>query len=176
MEPFTKYLPDYKKQLEKGTIQKAYRGLMEYIMSLRNYLQAQYPDYLVSGSIYYGYMDMTYFSFFPPSLKGRGLKAGVVFLHEAFRFEAWLYGYNKQVQARYWKLFKDSGWDKYRLIPTLKGQDSILEYSLVENPDFRDLEALTGQIEGGTIKFIQDITLFLDEHPMPDTAEGVIHG
>ncbi len=170
MEPFTESLSAYKKQLEIGAIQKAYRGLMEYIMGLRTYLQDQHPDYFVSGSLYYGYMDMTYFSFFPPSLKERGLKAGVVFIHEAFRFEAWLFGYNKQVQARYWEFFKDSGWDLYRLVPTIKGQDSILEHILAENPDFSDLKALTEQVESGTLKFIQDITLFLDEHPISATV------
>ena len=38
-------------------------------MELRTQLKNKYPDYFVSGSIYYGYMDMTYFSFFPESLK-----------------------------------------------------------------------------------------------------------
>jgi len=167
MESFVNYLPEYKNQLEKGAIQKAYKGLLEYILGLRTHLQNRHPDYFVSGSIYYGYLDMTYFSFFPESLKERGLKTGVVFLHEAFRFEAWLFGYNKQIQNKYWKLFKDSGWDKYRLVPTLKGQDSIIESILVVDPDFSDLEALTEQIEAGTLKFIADVESFLSSHPFP---------
>ena len=32
----------------------------------------RYPDYFISGSIYYGYMDMTYFSLFPEKLKEKG--------------------------------------------------------------------------------------------------------
>jgi hypothetical protein len=44
-------------------------------------------------------MDMTNFSFIPKSFKQRNLKIAVVFIHEAFRFEAWLAGYNKQVQT-----------------------------------------------------------------------------
>ncbi len=163
-------LMEYKKQLEMGIIQKAYKSLMEYIMGLRTHLQSKYPDYFVSGSLYYGYMDMTYFSFFPQSLKERGLKAGVVFLHEAFRFEAWLYGFNKQTQAKYWKHFKDRAWSKYHLVPSIQGQESILESILVADPDFRDLDALTKQIEDGMLQFIQDITLFLDEHPIPATT------
>ena len=161
------YVGEYRIQLQKGVIQRAYKGLMEYILGLRTDLQGRYPGYFVSGSIYYGYMDMTYFSFFPQSLKERGLKAGVVFLHEAFRFEAWLFGYNKQVQSRYWKYFKDSGWNKYRLVPTLKGQDSILEYILVDDPDFSDLDRLTKQVEAGMLRFIQDVESFLTAHPMP---------
>ena len=62
MKTFHEYMNEYKKQLKKGYIQEAYKGLMEYIMELRTQFKKKYPDYFVSGSIYYGYMDMTYFS------------------------------------------------------------------------------------------------------------------
>ena len=65
MQSFQEYINEYRKQLAKGAIQKAYKGLMEYIMGLRTHFKNKYPDYFVSGSIYYGYMDMTYFSFTP---------------------------------------------------------------------------------------------------------------
>ncbi len=155
---------EYKKQLQKGAVQKAYRGLMDYIMGLRSYFQNKYPAYSVSGSIYFGYMDMTYFSFFPKSLKVRALKVGIVFDHCKFRFEVWLFGYNKGVQAKYWKLFKESGWSKYRIPQTTKGVDSILESILVENPDFSDLDALTQQIENGTLRFIEDVENVLSKN------------
>jgi hypothetical protein len=163
METFHECTDEYRKQLEKGVIQKAYKGLMEYIMDLRTHFQNKYPDYFVSGSIYYGYMDMTYFSFFPKSLKDRKLKIAIVFIHRAFRFEVWLAGYNKQVQSKYWKLFKGSDWNRYHLVTTTKGVDSILESILVENPDFSDLDALTKQIERETLKFITDVEGFLPE-------------
>ncbi len=101
MESFHEYMEEYRKQLEKGVVQKAYQGLMAYIMDLKTYFKNKYPEYFVSGSLYYGYMDMTYFSFIPESLKHRHLKIAIVFIHEAFRFEAWLAGYNKQVQTEY---------------------------------------------------------------------------
>lgn len=74
MESFQEYMPEYKKQLEKGSIQKAYKGLMEYIMGLRTYFKKKYPGYSISGSIYFGYMDMTYFSFTPESFKNYSLR------------------------------------------------------------------------------------------------------
>ncbi len=164
MASFQESMNEYKKHLERGTIQKAYQGLMEYIMGLRSYFENKYPDYSVSGSIYFGYMDMTYFSFFPEFLKRRKLKVGIVFVHSAFRFEVWLFGYNKGIQARYWKLFKESGWNKYHIPPVTKGVDSILEGILVVNPDFGDLDALTKQIEKGTLKFIEDIENFISKN------------
>lgn len=162
MASLQEYMDEYRAQLAKGVIQKAYRGLMEYIMALRTHFQKKYPDYVVSGSIYYGYMDMTYFSFFPESFKRRKLKVAIVFLHDTFGFEVWLAGYNRQVQSKYWKLFKESGWRKYRLVPTTTGVDAIVEHTLVADPDFSDLDALTQQIETATLTFIKDVERFLD--------------
>ena len=161
MKSFQENMMEYRKQLEKGAIQKAYQGLMQYMMSLKNHVSTQYPDFSVSGSMYYGYMDMTYFSVVPGSLKDRDLKIAIVFVYDAFRFEVWLSGRNQKVLAEYWKIFTESGWDKYTIAPQGKWADSILEHILVDNPDFSDVEALTGQIEQGTLKFIQDVESFL---------------
>jgi hypothetical protein len=164
MKPFQESINQYRKQLKKGDIQAAYRGLMEYIMGLKTHFMKKYPDYDVPGSIYYGYMDMTYFSIFPKSLKERKLKIAVVFLHEAFRFEVWLSAVNKQIQKQYWQLIKESDWNKYPIVPPGKGVDSIVEHILVDNPDFSDLDVLTRQIETGVLKFIQDVETFLSKH------------
>jgi hypothetical protein len=161
METLHEHMREYKLQLEKGEIQKAYRGLMDYIMGLKTHFKNKYPDYVVSGSLYYGYMDMTYFSFFPKSLKDKNLKIAVVFLHEAFRFEVWLAGYNKQVQSKYWKFFKESGWDQSRIVSSTHGADSILEHTLVDDPDFSDPDALTRRIEKETLEFIENVENFL---------------
>ena len=164
MEAFHETMNEYRKELEKGVIQKAYKGLMEYIMGLRTYFKNSYPDYLVSSNLYYGYMDMTYFALIPESFKQRNLKIAIVFVHEAFRFEAWLAGVNKQVQEKTWKLFKESDWKRYPIVPNPKEVDAIVEHVLVDQPDFRDLEALTKQIEGETLIFIQDVESFLSTH------------
>lgn len=161
MSQFYESMQEYKFQMQKGVIQQAYKGLIDYIMDLRTYFQNQYPGYFVSGSIYYGYMDMTYFSIVPETFKPRKLKIALVFIHQTCRFEAWLAASNKQVQSEYWKMINDSGWDQYRRVPSVKGYDSILEQVIVENPDFGDLDRLTRQIEAATLEFIRDIEAFL---------------
>ncbi len=163
MTALNENLQEYKKQLKKGVIQHAYRGLVEFMMAVRSHFKNRYPDYGVSGSLYPGYMDMTYFAVTPPALKERQLKIAIVFLHEAFRFEVWLSGYNKQAQLKYWHLFRDSGWSLYRLVPSVEGVDSIVEHILTDNPDFSDRDALITQIENGTLKFITDIEQFFQQ-------------
>ena len=160
MESFHESMTEYRKQLAKGAIQVAYRGLMDHFHALRRHFKTKYPNHIVSGSVYYGYMDMTYFSFFPQSLKRRRLKVAIVFLHEAFRFEVWLVGNNRTVQKQYWELFTTSDWKKYHIATPAKGVDAILDHIVIDNPDFRDLNALITQIEQGTIQFIQDVEHF----------------
>ncbi|RPJ76219.1 MAG: hypothetical protein EHM20_07775 [Alphaproteobacteria bacterium] len=152
---------EYRDQLKKGIIQKAYKALMDYLMDLRAYFKNKYPDHFVPGIIYFGYMDMTYFSFTSKELKDRNLKVAIVFVHEAFKFEVWLAAANKQVQGKYWEMIRESGWDQYHLVPEVKGNDAILEHVLVADPDFGDLETLTKRIEEKTLIFIKNIEKFL---------------
>jgi hypothetical protein len=161
MDSLQEAMREYRTQLAKGCIQRAYRGLMQYMMALRTHFEKHYPGFSVPGSLYTGYMDMTYFSIVPEALKERKLKVAIVFLHEVCRFEAWLAGANKQVQVRTWRLFKDNKWDKHRLVPTTEGEDAIVQSVLVEEPDFGNLDALTAQIERGALKFIRDVEGFL---------------
>lgn len=161
MKSFQEDMAEFRKQLEKGSIQRAYQGFMEYMLGLKNHFSNKYSDYSTPGSLYTGYMDMTYFSILPKSLRDRDLKIAIVFLYEAFRFEIWLSGKNKQVLAKYWQMINKHKWDKYKIVEPVKGIDFIVEHTLVDNPDFSDLEDLTKQIEKETLKFIKDIESFL---------------
>ena len=97
------------------------------------------------GNIYYGYMDMTYISFVPESLKPRKLKIAIVFLHEAFRFEVWLAAGEQGRSNQVLEIDQRKRLKKYHLASTTEGTDSILDHVLIENPDFSDLDELTGQ-------------------------------
>lgn len=163
MNSLQENMTEFRKQLQQGVIQKAYLGLMEYMLSLKNHFSRQHPDYATPGGLYPGYMDMTYFSILPKSLKDRDLKIAVVFLYDAFRFEVWLSAKNKQVLTKYWQIFTANQWSKYRLVEPGTGVDSVVEHVLVDNPDFGDLGALTDQIEQGTVQFIHDIENFLEK-------------
>jgi len=163
MKSLNECILEYKNQLRKEEIIKAHRGLMEYMMGLRTYFSKKYPEFIVPGNMYQGYMDMTYFSVIPPQLKSKKLKIAVVITYPDIIFEVWLSGVNKQVQEKYWKLIKEKGWNKYRIPASVKGYDSILEHSITESPDFNNLDALTSLIEKSTISFIHDVVKFLGE-------------
>lgn len=65
MEKLNTFMQEYRNQMKKGIIPQAYKSLMEYILSLRTHFANRYPQFSVPGSIYFGYMDMTYFSLLP---------------------------------------------------------------------------------------------------------------
>src|SRR5512145_257299 len=110
---FNEYVKEYNALLMEGSVQVAYRGLIEYMQSLRIFFYNKYSsDYFV-GSLYQGYMDMTYFSFTPKVLKKEALKIAIIFQHEELYFEIWLAGQNRQVQKKYLDIFQNSGFSTY---------------------------------------------------------------
>jgi len=160
MEPSKDCFVEYRRQMEIGAVPKAYKGILDYVWRLKSHFGKQYPEY-AAGNIYPGYMDMTYFPLFPRKLKSRQLKIAVVFLHDAFRFEAWLSANNRQNQKKFSELFRKADWDKCRMNPD--NPDSIVETILEANPDFTHPDSLTKKIETSTLAFIKDLETYLSK-------------
>jgi hypothetical protein len=163
MESMQDDMKDLRQHLRSGSLRKAYRALLGYMMALRKLFQDKYPDSSVSG-LYQGFFDMTYFAVVPPSLKRRGLKVAIVFHYGPFRFEAWLAGRNRQVQKKYWELFKDTSWAEYRVVTPAIGVDSIVECDLAEGTEFRDTDRLTSAIEKKVARFTGDMERYLSRY------------
>lgn len=151
----------YRKQIEKGDIQKDYKKLITYIKRLRTHFIKTYPiDYKV-GSIYQGNMNFSFFPFTPITLKNEKLKIVIIFNHTKMRFEICLAGRNRQIQKKYWNIFRNSDWNKYHIPDNLEGF-SIVDHIIMETPDFDNFDTLTQHIETETMKFIRDIIDVLD--------------
>ncbi len=162
-------MEEFRTQLRKGSIQKAYKALLSYMAELRVHFATRYGEAAVSG-LYQGYMDMTYFAIFPPSLKRLDLKVAIVFNYEAFRFEAWLAARNRKVQRQYWELFKQRNWGAYRVVAPAAGIDSILECDLTSKFDLGSPHILTSSIETATDAFIDEIERCLSEQRSHEEA------
>lgn len=164
MPTLNQSIQEYSKQLAQGDIKQAYQGLMQYMMELRNRFQENHPNYFVSGSIYQGQMDYTFFQFTPKELRERKLKTIILLDHEKMSFAIWLCGVNKKVQKEYWDHFKANGWDKHYMPTDLKGVDSIVECMLIEKPDFDNLAGLSEEIAKGSLAFIGEVNAFLEKN------------
>ena len=154
MKNLNKYVSIYKKQLEKGDILIAYNELVKFVMKLRTDFIKSLSDQYSFAGILHGYMDYTYFYYSNDFLKSKKLKFGLVLNHLEMRFEVWLLGNTIPNQRKYWELLKTTKWNKGK---TEMPKYSILETTLMEDPDFNNLDLLTKQIETQMLKVSEEI-------------------
>ena len=57
-ESLNQEIQEYRLQLQKGYLQKAYKGIMAFMSELKTMLGKKYPEY-IAGALYLGFMDMT---------------------------------------------------------------------------------------------------------------------
>ncbi len=160
MNPAANVYDEYKQLLAEGKVQQAYRGILQFMLRLQTRLKTEQPDFDVSG-LYQGYMDMTYFSFTPAALSASGLKIAIVFLHESFTFQVWLSARNRKLQEKFINLLKQTGWNPAEISAVGPGIDSIVENTLVFQPDFEDPRSLSDQILAGSLEFSSKVEDFL---------------
>ena len=153
---------EYTSQLNKGHIQKAYKGIMNFMSELKVYLESQHPDYITSA-LYFGYMDMSYFAFTPSILKDKKLKIAIVYLHEECKFELWLAANNRKIQEEYVGILSNKNLGRFTLSQIQPGVDSIIASTIIEQPNFDNLAELKKQLEIRIIEFVKDInSIILD--------------
>ena len=163
MKSLNECITEYRNQIAKGEIRIAYRGLIDFMIRLRNTIRDKYPLWPAPGNLYQGYMDMTYFPLSTDKLKDKKLKIAVVLIHETLRFEIWLSAVNKNIQSEYWEQLKGKDLKGYRMPSALKGSDSIIEHTLETSPDFGDPDSLIWHLVTGTERFINDVEVLISE-------------
>ncbi len=155
MESEQDYINELRTQLKKGSIQKGYRAILDFLLKARTSIQKKHPEYICPGTFYQGYFDMSYFAVLTPTLRNIGLKIAVVFNYTDFRLELWLSANNKRIQKKYWDQMRDYPWKEYTVVSTVQGNDSILEYVIEEG--LGDLEYSRIVMEEKVDRFIEDI-------------------
>ena len=145
MKTLNELIEGYTNHLKQGEIQTAYKGILEFLGKLRAAFIKHYPDYDVS-SIYQGYMDMSYFSLSTKSLKDKGLKIAIVYLHEKGAFEVWLSARNREISKGYDSVFRGKMGDGINIFHDENNQDAIIECTLTSSPDFEEQELLQDMI------------------------------
>ena len=118
-------------------------------------------QYAFAG-ILHGYLDYTYFYYTNDVLKSKKLKFGLVLNHLEMRFEIWLLGNTIPAQKTYWELMKSTKWNEDK---TEMPKYSILETTLVQNPDFNNLKDLSKQIEIKMIQTSEELSLIHISEP-----------
>ena len=157
MRTLNELIKVYTHHLQEGEIQIAYKGILEFLGKLRADLIKKYPHYYVSN-IYQGYMDMSYFSLSTKSLKDKGLKIAIVYLHEKGDFEVWLSARNRDIAKSYATIFNSNIFGDVNVFHDINNSDAIIECILTPTPNFEDQSSLIDAIDQGVGKFISAIS------------------
>lgn len=160
LKTLNQLINEYTSQLQDGEIQVAYKGILEFIGKLRADFIKKYPHYKI-GSIYQGYMDMTYFSLMTEPLMEKGLKIAIVYLHEKGAFEVWLSARNRGAAKKYESLISSNISEDIIVFHDDANPDAIIECTLTSSPNFEDQDLLTDSIDQGVKKFVTAISLHL---------------
>lgn len=159
-------LDELRKQLEAGSIQRAYEAILGYMSRLRSDFAAAGRGFGVSG-LYQGSFDMTYFALYPPSLRARDLKIAVVFDYASFTFQIWLAARNRALQRKYHALLAERGWSEHPLIEPARGVDAITVFEVAGGRELEDEEQLKAKIHGAVATFTSEVERFLIAHDPP---------
>ena len=157
MKSLNELIEEYTHHLQQGEIQIAYKGIIDFLGKLRAEFIKKYPHYDVS-SIYQGYMDMSYFSLNTKSLKDKGLKIAIVYLHDKGGFEVWLSARNRDIAKSYASLLNSNISGDVNIFHDPNNPDAIIECILSPKPNFEDQSSLIDIIDEGVEKFVTKIS------------------
>ncbi len=140
----------------------SYHELIRFMKELKTFFQKGYEAEFKFGNVYQGSEDYSYFSLTTSALRKQKLKFVIILDHKQIRFEICLSGQNKDVRKKYWKLFKGSDWQQYHLAENIDSSLTIVDHTLLNDPDFADTAALKEQIETESLKFINEMRDILE--------------
>ena len=143
----------YKTLLQTTELEKSYQEFVRLFRYLRIELEKQLTDCTFQGNIVENGMDYSYFQFTSESLKKKGLKLAVTFVHRDFRFEVWLSGFNRKYQSRYYELLKNTQ-QPFTLTSDPKRTDYILRIPLDTNLDLSDGERVVAEVRAAALELL----------------------
>ena len=97
-EPLNACVESYTRAVFAGDLPRAYRAILSTLSSFKAAWEAAHPKDTV-GSLYQGYLDMSFISFASPALASERLKISLVYLHPQGCFSLWLAAGNRSIQA-----------------------------------------------------------------------------
>ena len=143
----------YKRLLQTTELEKSYQEFVRLFRYLRIELEKQLTDCKFQGAVVENAMDYSYFQFTNGSLKKKGLKLAVAFVHRDFRFEVWLSGFNRKYQSRYFELLKNKQ-QPFSLTDDPKRTDYILRILLDTNMDLSDGERVLAEVSAAALELL----------------------
>ncbi|WP_321299992.1 class I SAM-dependent methyltransferase [uncultured Sphaerochaeta sp.] len=129
----------YTNLVKQQHIDDAYLIIITFLRSLQQKLVSKYPEAKVTD-VYQGYLDMSYVAVITPQLQAHNLKLALVYVHADGCFQAWLSAKNRTIQRKYREYFRSKPIKSCMLVEQGPGVDAILQWDLLDAPNFNDQE------------------------------------
>ncbi|MGE4455032.1 MAG: class I SAM-dependent methyltransferase [Sphaerochaeta sp.] len=149
-------IDQYTRVVSQQHIDEAYRMILTFLHSLQQRLATKYPEGKVS-TIYQGYLAMSYVAVITPQLQAHNLKLALVYIHAKGCFQAWLSAKNRTVQREYHQYFRSRLLPSCSLVEQGPGVDAILQWNLLDAPNFDDQETMVYSLLEATDLILQEI-------------------
>ena len=146
-------LMTYKKLIQTTELERSYQEFLRLFRFLRVELEKELPDYRFQGNIVENGMDYSYFQFTNDTLKKKGLKIAVTFVHRNFQFEVWLSGFNRNLQCDYYELLKNTR-QPFLLTKDPKKSDYSLRIPLDQTIDISDGKRVLSEIKDASLRLL----------------------
>jgi len=143
----------YMNLLQTTELEKSYQEFLRLFRFLRVELEKELPDYRFQGNIVENGMDYSYFQFTNDTLKKKGLKIAVTFVHRNFQFEVWLSGFNRNIQCGYYELLKNTP-QPFSLTEDPKRSDYILRIPLDQTINISDGKRVLSEIKDASLRLL----------------------
>lgn len=159
-EPLGACVESYTRAVSAGDLPRAYRAILAALTSFRSVWEGAHPQDNV-GSLYQGYLDMSFIAFSPPALSSMRLKFSLVYLHPEGRFRLWLAAGNRAIQAEVSAQLRGKPLDGYTLTELRPGVDAIIESEIPPPYDFDHPDELNRKLVSAAEAFQADMAALL---------------
>lgn len=147
-------LTTYKNLIQTTELQEGYQAFIKLFCFLRSELKKELPQMMFSNQIEENKMNFAYFQLTNQSLKTKGLKIQVIFVHKTCSFELWVSGYNRKIQCEYYEKLKEISMP-YLLNDYPKKEDYIFKQLMDSNLELEATSEFVAKIKAELEKLIE---------------------
>lgn len=163
IKPLSACIDTYTNAVAQGDIAQAYRGILSALAQFKSAWETAHPQDTV-GSLYQGYMDMSFVAIAPASFAEKRLKISLVFLHDSGTFTLWLSAGNRAIQKSVSEAFRAVPLGQYSLSVLEPGVDSIIALDLPKPYAFDEPKSLTRMLVQAAEAFLADMAALVDSN------------
>ena len=151
------FIDRYTTAVAQGDLTYAYHGILSALTRFKSAWESAHPQDTV-GTLYQGYLDMSFVAVLPAALAEKRLKISLVYLHPSGSFTLWLIAGNRAIQKSVSDALRNVPLGEYTLTKLEPGVDAIIALDLPKPYAFDEPEQLTKDMLQAAEAFLADMT------------------